>query len=77
MYRFVYLQNDEIDPEADQVPDFAGGAGDDHQNFDDIAAGEDGGGGTNQPLNTSLDFIPTEFQGAPDRVSFHFKFLIL
>lgn len=50
------------------MPDFAGGSGDDHQNFDDIAAGEDGGGGTGQPLNTSLDFIPTEFQGAPDRV---------
>ncbi|XP_029724434.1 condensin complex subunit 2 [Aedes albopictus] len=62
------VMNDEIDPEADPVPDFAGGSGDDHQNFDDIAAGEDGGGGTGQPLNTSLDFIPTEFQGAPDRV---------
>ncbi|XP_062556504.1 condensin complex subunit 2 [Armigeres subalbatus] len=64
--------NDEVDAEADSVPDFAGGSGDDHQNFDDVAGGgatgEGGEGGPSQALNTSLDFIPTEFQGAPDRV---------
>lgn len=60
------VMNDETDTEADQDAVF-GGAGDDHHTFDDAGGGGDGAAGTT--LNTSLDFIPTEYHGAPDRVA--------
>ncbi|XP_058836240.1 condensin complex subunit 2 [Topomyia yanbarensis] len=62
------VMNDETDTETDQVAEYDGGATADHHTFDDITAGGDGGG-SGAPLNTSLEFIPTEFQGAPDKVA--------
>ncbi|XP_055599381.1 condensin complex subunit 2 [Uranotaenia lowii] len=55
---------------ADSVADDAGtlGGGDDHHHFDDISRDGDGPSGA-PTLNTSADFIPTEFQGAPDKVA--------
>lgn len=64
------VMNDEIDAEADPLPSIAGDSGDDHHTFDDVACeGNRSGGADYQPLNASLDFIPTEFEGAPDKVT--------
>lgn len=55
---------------ADQGPGFSEATADEHLSFDDLTGGVGGTtavGGTT--LNTSLDFIPTEFQGAPDKVA--------
>ncbi|XP_055531175.1 condensin complex subunit 2 [Wyeomyia smithii] len=63
------VTNDETDNEADtgRLSAF-GGDPSDHHNFDDVVGGTEDGGGA-PPLNTSLDFIPSEFQGAPDKVT--------
>ncbi|XP_065086359.1 condensin complex subunit 2 [Ochlerotatus camptorhynchus] len=64
------VMNDEMDAEADPVPSIAGSSGDDHQTFDDVASSGIGGVGVgNQSINATLDFIPTEFEGAPDKVT--------
>uniref|UniRef100_A0A8D8BHT2 Condensin complex subunit 2 n=4 Tax=Culex pipiens TaxID=7175 RepID=A0A8D8BHT2_CULPI len=64
------VMNDAGDDDADHqgAGGFGDAAADDHHTFDDLAgpASVSGGGTT---LNTSLDFIPTEFQGAPDKVA--------
>lgn len=65
--------NDDIDAEGEPLPSIAGDAGDDHQNFDDIAnggvTGDVGAPGNQATLNATLDFIPTEYEGAPDKVA--------
>lgn len=64
------VMNDAGDNDADHqgASGLGDAAADDHHSFDDLAGTSTvPGGGTT--LNTSLDFIPTEFQGAPDKVA--------
>ncbi|XP_058463784.1 condensin complex subunit 2 [Malaya genurostris] len=63
------VMNDETDTETDQGAGFDGATGTEHHSFgSQNTGGGEGDGGGGAPLNTSLDFIPTEFQGAPDKV---------
>uniref|UniRef100_A0A1Q3EZS2 Condensin complex subunit 2 n=1 Tax=Culex tarsalis TaxID=7177 RepID=A0A1Q3EZS2_CULTA len=65
------VMNEAGDEDADNpgAGGFGDAATDDHHTFDDLAGPSTAPGGGSTTLNTSLDFIPTEFHGAPDKVA--------